>query len=154
VLEEKKIPYQYIEVNPYHKPESLLKLNPRGLVPTLEYDNRPLYESTVVLEFLEDVYPENKPILRSEDPYERARLRIWTDYVTSRIIPSFHRFLQYQPPGDLEGLDQKRQEFLAHLREWTAEMDEEGPYFSGKEPRLVDFQMAPWAVCSVQLFED
>lgn len=32
VLEEKKIPYQYIEVNPYHKPESLLSLNPRGLV--------------------------------------------------------------------------------------------------------------------------
>ncbi len=35
VLEEKNIPYQYIEVNPYHKPDSLLKSNPRGLVLTL-----------------------------------------------------------------------------------------------------------------------
>lgn len=146
VLEEKKIPYQYIEVNPYHKPESLLRLNPRGLVPTLEHDKRPLYESTVVMEFLEDQYPDNKPSLRSDDPHERARLRIWTDYVTTRIIPSFHRFLQFQPSSDTQGLDQRRQEFLAHLREWTAEMDPEGPYFSGKEPRLIDLQMGPWAV--------
>ncbi|KAF2096896.1 putative glutathione-S-transferase theta, GST [Rhizodiscina lignyota] len=146
VLEEKHIPYQYIEVNPYHKPDSLLRLNPRGLVPTLEHDNKPLYESTVVMEFLEDEYPDHKPNLRPDDPHERARLRIWTDYVTTRIIPSFHRFLQFQPSSDTKGLDEKRQEFLGHLREWTAEMDEEGPYFSGKEPRLVDFQMGPWAV--------
>ncbi|KAL8691232.1 MAG: hypothetical protein Q9218_003490 [Villophora microphyllina] len=33
VLEEKKIPYQYVEVNPYSKPRSLLNLNPRGLRP-------------------------------------------------------------------------------------------------------------------------
>lgn len=91
VLEEKGIPYQYVEVNPYHKPESLLKLNPRGLVPTLKYDNKPLYESTVVCEFLEDAYPDHGPKLLPSDPYARAKLRIWTDFVTSRVIPSFHR---------------------------------------------------------------
>lgn len=58
VLEEKNIPYQYIEVNPYLKPDSLLKLNPRGLVLTLQYENKPLYESTAICEFLlEDAYP-------------------------------------------------------------------------------------------------
>ena len=36
VLLEKEICFQYIEVNPYHKPQSLLDLNPRGLVPTLQ----------------------------------------------------------------------------------------------------------------------
>ena len=34
-LEEKVIPYEYIEINPYHKDPEFLKLNPRGLVPTL-----------------------------------------------------------------------------------------------------------------------
>lgn len=80
-----------MEVNPYHKPESLLKLNPRGLVPTLQYDNKPLYESTVVCEFLEDAYPDHGPKLLPSDPYARAKLRIWTDFITSRVIPSFHR---------------------------------------------------------------
>lgn len=143
VLEEKQLPYQYIEVNPYHKPESLLSLNPRGLVPTLEYDQKPLYESTVLCEFLEEAYPEHTPRLQPRDPYERARTRIWTDYVGSRIIPAFHRFLQFQ--GDEAGLKEKQVEFLNHLKEFTREMHAEGPYFLGSDFSLIDVVIAPWA---------
>lgn len=146
VLEEKKIPYQYIEVNPYHKPDSLLKLNPRGLVPTLQYDNKPLYESTVICEFLEDAYPDHGPHLLPKDPFDRARTRIWTDFCTSRIIPAFHRFLQYQPMDDKEGLEGVRKEFLDKLKEFAKEMDTEGPFFLGNEPSLIDFVVAPWMV--------
>ncbi|KAI4134404.1 MAG: hypothetical protein LQ347_001562 [Umbilicaria vellea] len=143
VLEEKGIPYQYVEVNPYHKPESLLKLNPRGLVPTLQYDNKPLYESTVVCEFLEDAYPDHGPKLLPSDPYVRAKLRIWTDFVTSRVIPSFHRF---QPGPSSNSIEKVRSEFLGYLKEFVDEMNEEGPFFLGREPSLIDFLMAPWAV--------
>lgn len=154
-LEEKQIPYQYVEVNPYNKPESLLSLNPRGLVPTLSCPTgpqpRPLYESTVILEYLEEAYPNHKPHFLPQDPYERARARIWIDYVTSRIIPSFHRFLQYQPAeaqnaaGDA-GLYEARQEFLGHLKAWTKEMHPEGPFFLGSSVSLPDLVLAPWAV--------
>lgn len=95
VLEEKEIPYPYVEVNPYHKPESLLSLNPRGLVPTLKYENKPLYESTVICEFLEDAYPDHGVKLLPADPYLRARIRIWIDFVSTRVVPAFHRFLQF-----------------------------------------------------------
>ncbi|KAF2087177.1 glutathione transferase omega-1 [Saccharata proteae CBS 121410] len=150
ILEEKKIPYQYIEVNPYHKPDSLLKLNPRGLVPTLQYDNKPLYESTVIAEFLEDAYPQNEPRLLPKDPYDKARMKIWSDFVTSRVIPSWHRFLQFQPGGGEgeEGLERVRKEMLGYLREFTAEMDKEGPFWAGKEPSMIDFVIAPWVVRS------
>ncbi|KAK0279620.1 hypothetical protein LTR35_000376 [Friedmanniomyces endolithicus] len=144
VLEEKQIPYQYIEVNPYHKPASLLELNPRGLVPTLQYDDKPLYESTVLCEFLEDAYPDHGPRLLPRDPYERARVRIWTDFCTSRLIPAFHRFLQWQPLSDGEGLGRVRGEFVGRLQEFAEEIDGEGPFFLGKEPTLVDFVVAPW----------
>ena len=164
VLEEKKIPYQYVEVNPYHKPESLLKLNPRGyashqhyillyltnimfgLVPTLQYDNKPLYESTVICEFLDDAYPDHGPKLLPSDPYQRAINRIWTDFVTSRIIPSFHRFLQFQPGQSQTPIDKLRTEFLDNLKQFANAMEEAGPFFFGEEPSLVDFVMAPWAV--------
>lgn len=148
MLEEKQIPYQYVEVNPYHKPQSLLKLNPRGLVPTLEYDGKPLYESTVVAEFLEDAYPNTKSSLRPKDPYDTARMRIWSDYITSRIIPAFHRFLQYQPhsEGSTNGMKEVQTEYLNHLKEFTSEMHPEGPFFMGNEPMLIDFILAPWAV--------
>ena len=146
VLEEKQIPYQYIEVNPYHKPQSLLTLNPRGLVPTLEYDNKPLYESTVICEFLEDAYADYGPKLLPEDPYERARTRIWTDFTTSRIIPAFHRFLQFQPVSDTTGLDEVRAEFLSKILELAKELHPTGPFFLGSEPSLIDFVIAPWIV--------
>ena len=146
VLEEKKIPYQYIEVNPYHKPDSLLKLNPRGLVPTLQYDNKPLYESNVICEFLEDAYPDHGLKLLPSDPYQRAKGRIWADFVTSRVIPSFHRFLQYQPDQTSTPVEKLRSEFLDALRQFAEAMDGAGPFFFGKEPSLVDFVMAPFAI--------
>ena len=157
-LEEKGIPYQYIEVNPYHKPQSLLDLNPRGLVPTLQYQGKPLYESTVLCEFLEEAYPDHMPKLLPDDPYLRARTRIWTDCKTalhsqncrkltstdvgSRIIPAYHRFLQHQGS---DGLKDRQTEFLNHLKEFTSEMDPEGPFFLGKEFSLIDIVIAPWA---------
>jgi len=51
-LEAKGIQYQYIEVDPYKKPESLLAVNPRGLVPALQHGNWGCYESTVLLEYV------------------------------------------------------------------------------------------------------
>lgn len=61
----KKIPYQYIEVDPYQKPQSLLKVNPRGLVPALRHDDWGCYESTVLMEYVrvtficEDIAPHS-----------------------------------------------------------------------------------------------
>lgn len=55
-LEMKKIPYQYIEVDPYQKPQSLLEVNPRGLVPALRHDDWGCYESTVLMEYVRKTF--------------------------------------------------------------------------------------------------
>ena len=54
-----------------------VKLNPNGVVPTLDHDGRIVIESNFILEYLDDVWPDVP--LRPEDPYERARMRIWMD---------------------------------------------------------------------------
>ena len=123
-----------------------MNLNPRGLVPTLQYDNKPLYESTVICEFLEDAYTEHSPKLLPSSPYDKAVTRIWTDFVTSRVIPSFHRFLQFQAGQSSSTIDEVRSDFLDKLKEFAEAMDGEGPFFLGPEPALIDFVMAPWAV--------
>jgi glutathione S-transferase len=123
-----------------------MQLNPRGLVPTLQYQNKPLYESIVVCEFLEDAFPDHGPRLLPSDPYDRAYMRIWTDFVTSRVIPSFHRFLQYQPRDSISSIEQVRNDFLDKVLQFADAMHKDGPFFIGKEPTLVDFTMAPWAV--------
>jgi len=53
-----------------------LKLNPKGVVPTLVHDDQPVVESTIILEYLDDAFPE-KP-LRPADALGRARMRLWT----------------------------------------------------------------------------
>src|SRR5690606_5866217 len=57
-----------------HRPE-YLKLNPNGVVPTIVHDGRVVYESAVIDEYLDDVFPD--PPLRPSDAWERARMRIW-----------------------------------------------------------------------------
>jgi glutathione S-transferase len=58
-----------------HTP-AYLKLNPKGVVPTLIDKGRPIIESTVICEYLDDICPS--PALRPADPIDRAVMRRWT----------------------------------------------------------------------------
>jgi glutathione S-transferase len=58
-----------------HTPE-YLKLNPKGVVPTLIDNGEPIIESTIISEYLDDKQPE--PALRPADPIKRAKMRKWT----------------------------------------------------------------------------
>lgn len=109
--------------------------------------------SKVLLEYLEDAYPDHKPNFRPSDDFDRARTRIWTDFVTSRVIPAFHRLLQFQPsslpPGEGEKkLDALRAEYRSKLLEFARDAAPEstGPYFLGAEVSTVDLVLIPWVV--------
>jgi ganglioside-induced differentiation-associated protein 1 len=56
-----------------------LKLNPKGLVPTLVHDGIPVIESTLICEYLDDTFPE--PRLIPTDPSQCARMRLWSKAV-------------------------------------------------------------------------
>ncbi len=162
MLQEKHIPYQYHEVNPYKKEADFLALNPRGLVPTLEcpqinpdgtFDKssrgKPLIESTVISEYLDDAYSDPSkygPSLFPSDPYQRAWCRIWIDFVGSRVIPSFYRLLQHTAEKPYS-VDDARTELLTHLKTFTREMaDGAGPWFLGACFGMVDIAIAPWVL--------
>lgn len=155
-LEEKKIPYQYKEINPYKKEPEFLKLNPRGLVPTLGVpvpggekgedgvERKPLIESNVINEYL-DSLPSDESSLLSPDPYTRARQKIWIDHVGTRIIPAFHRLLQHTPEKQYS-LEDAKIELRGHFKTWINEASDGGDYWSGKDFSMVDVAIAPWAL--------
>ncbi|KAK0737424.1 thioredoxin-like protein [Apiosordaria backusii] len=149
-LQEKNIDYQYIEINPYNKTPEFLALNPRGLIPTLvlppseDSKQRVLYESVIVCEYLDEQYNSGTRLLPS-DPYERARARLWVNFVEKKLVAGWYRFIQHTPDKAYT-LDEVREEFLGNLKTFVREMDEEGEGWFRKEGfGLVDVSFVPWA---------
>ncbi|MFT4518911.1 MAG: glutathione S-transferase [Halioglobus sp.] len=77
-LLEKRLDFDWIEVdlpNMEQRSSDYLALNPNGFVPTLIHGDHVVFESGVILEYLEEQFPD-KPLLPA-DPYERAQARMW-----------------------------------------------------------------------------
>ena len=167
VMHEKCIPHQYIEINPYKKAPEFLALNPRGLVPTLAVPvaeggklQKPLYESAVICEFLDEAFRDGDSTvvgieggkygraLLPEDPYERARCRLWIDHISKKIIPAFYKFIQHTPDKGYsieEARDNLHTQIKTFVREMVGSNSKEGPWFLGERFSLVDIMLAPWA---------
>ncbi|KAK4540575.1 hypothetical protein LTR36_009105 [Oleoguttula mirabilis] len=141
-LEHKGLAYEYIEVDVYRKPKLLLDINPRGLVPALRHGEWGCYESTVLMEYLEDLN-EGRPLL-PRDPKMRAHSRLWSDHINRHIIPIFYRYLQAQDAEDQAKFAKELTEQIAKL---VSAADKKGPFFlSGDHMSFVDVQMAPWVI--------
>src|SRR5260370_9154942 len=81
-----------------HLSPEYLKLNPNGVVPTLVHDGNPVIDSSVILEYLDEAFPETS--LPPANLVERARMRAWLRYfeevpTVAVSFPSFnHGFLK------------------------------------------------------------
>ncbi|MCJ1357205.1 MAG: hypothetical protein MMC33_007201 [Icmadophila ericetorum] len=155
-LEAKGMSYQYLEVDPYKKPDSLLEVNPRGLVPALRHGDWGSHESTVLMEYLEDL--KDGEALLPEDPKGRAHSRLWADHVSPsdtfdhahsqlnqqvnrNVVPAFYRYLQAQETT-------KQAEYAVELKDEITKLVDAahsvGPFFLGAKMTFVDVQLAPW----------
>ncbi len=79
-----------------HLQPAYLALNPNGVVPTLVHDGAVIIDSSVICEYLDEVFPETS--LSFDDPIGRAHMRKWLRYFeevpTPAIrVPSFNRYL-------------------------------------------------------------
>jgi glutathione S-transferase len=88
-LKEKQLEFESHYVNllrfEQHEPW-FVKINPNGQVPVLVHDGKIITESTVINEYLDDVFPEI--MLRPADPYWRAQMRIWNKFVDEYFCPA------------------------------------------------------------------
>jgi glutathione S-transferase len=79
-----------------HLSEAYLKLNPNGVVPTLVHDGEPVCDSTVIMEYIDEIAPQ--PAMVPQDVLGRAKMREWLRYFEevphpSIRYPSFHYFI-------------------------------------------------------------
>ena len=135
VLAEKEIDYDAVEIDLSDRPAWLYEKNPSGRVPVIEEDEgRPLSESAVIMEFLEERYPE--PPLLPPDPADRAavRLLVFRDHDLTDPYYAFRR----GEDGAAEQLDAA----LARLDVDLYERD----YLGGAEYGLADIAYVPWII--------
>ncbi|HTU57620.1 MAG TPA: glutathione S-transferase family protein [Polyangiales bacterium] len=140
VLSHKKLPFELVEVDLQNKPAWFdAKLSGYGKVPALEHNGQHLWESAVVNEYLEEVFPE--PRLLPVDAVERARARIWIDYANTRFVGAFGKLLRLREDGDEAAARRELTESLSFIERGLAA---DGPFFLGAEPSLVDLAFYPW----------
>lgn len=107
----------------------------------MEYKNRPIYESLIICEFLEDAFPEHQPNLLPSDAFNRAHARLWIDHFTKSVVPALLRLLQAQ---EKDGQEEALKGLNDALRPLVEQV--KGPYFVGEEWSLVDTAIAPFVV--------
>jgi glutathione S-transferase len=62
-----------------------LKLNPKGVVPTLVHDGKPVIESTLICEYIDETFPQ-VPKLIPADPWRQSRMRLWSKMVDEGLF--------------------------------------------------------------------
>lgn len=88
-LTEKGLPWQshYVDLMKLeHTTPEYLKLNPNGVVPTLVHDGVPIHESTLINEYLDEVFPD-VPLMPG-NAVDRARARFWVKYEDDVLHPA------------------------------------------------------------------
>jgi glutathione S-transferase len=132
VLAEKDVELDAVEIDLTDRPDWLYEKNATGRVPVLEEDRRPLPESAVIMEFLEERYPE--PPLLPPDPADRAfvRLLIFRDHELTDPYYAFRR-----------GEEGAREELDAMLGALDIVLGER-PFLGGAEYGLADIAYIPW----------
>ena len=156
--------------------EEYLKINPNGVVPALIHDGSIIVESSVIVEYLDEVFPQVS--LVPDDSVERARMRIWQRFIDEVPTPAV-RYPSYNQAfvNEYKDMDEEAFERLAAAKplrkhffrkfartgfsqDFIDEADErikltisrmdkalsEGPWLCGEALTLADFCLLPLIV--------
>ncbi|KAM0924804.1 hypothetical protein ACQ4PT_004722 [Festuca glaucescens] len=120
-LAEEGLPYKHVEEDLFgSKSDLLLRSNPvHKKIPVLLHDGKPVNESLIILQYLDETFPET-PSLLPADPHARAHARFWADYIDKKVFDCGTRLWKLKG----EPLMQARAEMLEILKTLEAELGE------------------------------
>ena len=135
VLAEKGVGVEISYTDPSNLPEDLLELNPYGTVPTLVDRELVLYNSHIIMEYLDARFPH--PPLMPVYPVSRGQSRLMMHRIEQDWYSLAARI--FRGEGDVESARNDLREALLALAPVFGEM----PYFMSEEFSLVDCYLAP-----------
>jgi len=122
VLADKGVAHEVVAIDLRNRPAWIYELNPTGRVPVLEEDAFVLPESAVIMEYLEERYPD--PPLLPRDAAGRAHARVLVFRFDDALGDDYYAFRRGEPNG---------------LEEKLAELEVSQSLFA-------DIAYAPWVI--------
>ncbi|KAL5542475.1 hypothetical protein UlMin_010185 [Ulmus minor] len=150
-LKQKGVAYDYIEEDLSNKSQLLMKSNPvYKKIPVLLHGGKPIAESSVILEYIEETWPQN-PLLPKE-AYERASARFWIQFGAEKG-PTFGSLFTSTAGEEQDKAAKDALEVLKILEEQGLGNNK---FFGGDSINLVDLALgwlAHWFQCIEELVE-
>ncbi|KAJ0979123.1 hypothetical protein J5N97_014597 [Dioscorea zingiberensis] len=143
-LKLKSVPFEYIEEDLANKSPLLIQYNPvHKKVPVLLHGSRPVIESTVILEYIDETWDGNCTIL-PKDPFERAMARFWVKYIDDKLFSAV--WMSCWSEGEMQ------KNFMEQSKEYLGLLENElkgKKFFGGDTIGMVDIAanfIAFWAI--------
>ncbi|TXG46850.1 hypothetical protein EZV62_026144 [Acer yangbiense] len=138
-LAEKGIKYESKEENLSEKGPLLLEMNPvHKKVPVLIHNGKPICESLIIVEYIDEVWHDKSTPLLPSDPYQRSQARFWADYVETKVYGIGRKVWV------VKGEDQEaaKKEFIEALKTMEVELGDKH-FFGGERIGFVDVVLVP-----------
>ena len=144
VLQEKGITADIEYYDTENPPKELLKENPSGVSPTLIERDLVLYESRIIMEYLDERFPH--PPLHQMDPVSRANARMLIKKIDEEWYQLLHDVLYTGEKKSAKAKKMLRESLLSSAPIFAAR-----PYFMTDEFSLIDCVVTPllWRMPSV-----
>ncbi|KAK2992730.1 hypothetical protein RJ640_025233 [Escallonia rubra] len=141
-LAEKGIRYEYRDEQLLQeKSPLLLQMNPvHKMIPVLIHNGKPICESLVILQYIDEVWNDKPPFLPS-DPYQRSKARFWADFIDKKVYDSGKRVLMNKG----EVMEQGKKDMIECLKLLEGELGDQ-LYFGGTTLGFLDIALVPYCV--------
>ena len=137
VLAEKGVTVDIEDIDSNNVTEEILEANPYGTLPTLVDRDLALYESKVVMEYLDERFPH--PPLLPVYPVARAQSRLWVHRIEKDWCTLVDSIIASPDAKKTEAIRKEFKDSLISISDIFVEM----PYFMNEEFTLVDCYLAP-----------
>src|SRR5258705_6486569 len=134
-LSEKGVAFERIDIDLAHKPDWFLAISPLGKTPVLQVGDVAIFESAVILEYLEETQP--KP-LHPANPLTRAQHRAWMEF-GSAVLNDIAGFYAAPDEATFRAKTSQLKQRFARLEARVAA----SPWFDGESFSLVDAVFGP-----------
>ena len=124
-----------------NKPDWFFEISPYAKVPVVRHGDTVVFESAVINEYLEEIYPDH-PLL-PQDPAGRAVARTWIDFANVRLVPHFYKCMLAQDDEGQALHKRKIFEALEFMEFEGLRKLGDGPFWLGEDLSLVDLTFYP-----------